>query len=141
MLNRVLAIVPPKFPAFFMVGGVGFAVDAIVLMVLVHGYGWGEYTGRLLSCMASVTSTWLLNSNFVFASGKVTDRRREYVRYLGLQGVTATINYSVYAVCLISSPVMLKWPVLGVAVGSAVGLVFNFLGARNYVFSGRGSLS
>lgn len=130
-------MLPQKFPAFFLVGGLGFVVDALILMALVHGYGWGVYTGRLVSCAGAVTTTWLLNSNFVFAGGKVTDRRREYGRYLALQAVTVIVNYAVYAACIMSSPFMLAWPILAAAVASGVGLIFNYLGARNYVFRGR----
>lgn len=137
MLSALLNVLPRGFPAFFVVGGVGFVVDASILALLVHGYGWGDYTARIVSFAVAVTVTWLLNRSFAFADQRTGNRRSEYTRYLFVQGTGMAINFLIYALCIASSALMDRWPVLALAVGSAVALIFNYLGARIFVFTGR----
>jgi putative flippase GtrA len=137
MKNGLLRILPQGFPAFVVVGTAGFIVDASILAVLVHGYQWGDYTARLVSFAVAVTVTWLLNRSYVFADTRTHNRRSEYTRYLTVQGMGMAINFLIYSLCLISSPLMDEWPVLALAVGSAVALIFNYAGARIFVFTGK----
>ena len=137
MIRKVIGLLPQGFAAFLVVGGVGFVVDAAVLALLVHSYGWGPYSSRLVSFAAAVTVTWALNRTFVFSAGRTTSRRREYSRYLLVQAVGMVINFGVYSLCIASSPVMNRWPVLALAVGSAAALIWNYAGARWFVFTGQ----
>ena len=84
-----------------------------------------------------MTATWLLNRSYVFADRRTHNRRSEYTRYLTVQGIGMAINFLIYSLCIISSPLMDQWPVLALAVGSAVALIFNFAGARIFVFTGQ----
>ncbi len=136
MKNSLISILPQGFPAFVVVGTVGFVVDASILATLVHGYQWGDYTARLVSFAFAVTVTWLLNRSYVFASTRTHNRRSEYTRYLTVQGMGIAINFLVYSLCIASYPLMDQWPVLALAVGSAVALIFNYAGARVFVFTG-----
>jgi len=136
MIRRALGTLPRGFPAFVVVGGIGFLVDAGTLGVLVHGYDWGNYTARLVSFTVAVTTTWALHRTFAFADGKTIDKRREYTRYLVVQGGGMAINLPVYSACISNSETMSQWPVLAVAVGSAAAMIFNYIGARMLVFTG-----
>jgi putative flippase GtrA len=136
MISRLIAILPKGFPAFVVVGGIGFIVDAGILSALVHGYGWGDYTARLVSFAGAVSVTWALNRKFAFADHRTVSRKQEYTRYLTVQGVGMGINFLVYSLCIASSALMDTWPVLALAVGSAVALIFNYVGARMFVFTG-----
>jgi putative flippase GtrA len=136
MKNSLIRILPQGFPAFVVVGAVGFVVDASILATLVHGYQWGDYTARLVSFAFAVTVTWLLNRSYVFTSTRTHNRRSEYTRYLTVQGMGMAINFLVYSLCIASNQLMDKWPVLALAVGSAVALIFNYAGARVFVFTG-----
>jgi putative flippase GtrA len=137
MIRALVKLLPRGFPAFFAVGGIGFVVDATILAILVHGYDWGDYTARLVSFGVAVTVTWLLNRSYVFADNRTRNRRREYTRYLMVQGTGMMINFLVYSLCILSNEIMDQWPVLALAVGSAVALIFNYVGARLIVFTGR----
>lgn len=136
-MHALLKLLPEGFPAFVVVGGIGFIIDASILATLVHGYGWGDYTARIVSFAVAVTVTWYLNRRYVFAARKTLSRRSEYSRYLAVQLTGMTINFLVYSLCIASSQVMDSWPVLALAVGSAVALLFNYVGARMFVFLGR----
>lgn len=136
MKDAILRLVPVGFPAFVVVGGIGFVVDATILAVLVHGYGWGDYTARLVSFAVAVTVTWYLNRKYVFAAGQTARKHSEYTRYLLVQGTGMLINFLVYSLCIASNDLMDRWPVLALAVGSAVALFFNYAGSRIFVFTG-----
>ena len=136
MRQTILNALPAGFPAFLAVGTIGFLVDASILATLVHVFGWGDYTARLVSFSGAVTITWYLNRRFAFADNKTVNRRREYTRYVSVQIVGMLINFLVYSFCIAFSPTMDRWPVLALAVGSAVALLFNFAGSRIFVFTG-----
>jgi putative flippase GtrA len=137
MKDVILRLVPIGFPAFVVVGGIGFVVDATILAVLVHGYSWGDYTARLVSFAVAVTVTWYLNRRYVFAAGRTARKHSEYTRYLLVQGTGMAINFLVYSLCIASNELMDRWPVLALAVGSAVALFFNYAGSRIFVFTGK----
>jgi putative flippase GtrA len=136
MVQRLIRLLPLGFPAFVVVGTVGFAVDATILAILVHEYGWGHYTARVVSFAVAVTVTWLLNRRFVFASARTINRRSEYTRYLTVQGMGMAINFLTYSLCIATNQMMDRWPVIALAVGSIVALLFNYVGARMFVFTG-----
>jgi len=141
MLQALSKLLPEGFPAFVVVGGIGFIIDASILAILVHGYGWGDYTARILSFAVAVTATWYLNRRYVFSARKTLDRRSEYSRYLAVQLTGMAINFLVYSLCIATVEIMDQWPVLALAVGSAVALFFNFMGARLFVFHGNNNHS
>jgi putative flippase GtrA len=136
MQETILKALPAGFPAFLAAGAIGFLVDASILATLVHSFGWGDYTARIVSFSGAVTVTWYLNRRFAFAGTRTANRRREYTRYLGVQFAGMLVNFIVYSVCIAASPTMDRWPVLALAVGSAVALLFNFAGSRIFVFTG-----
>jgi putative flippase GtrA len=137
MRQTLLKFLPKGFRAFAVVGGIGFIVDASILVILVHGYGWGDYTARVASFSVAVTVTWYLNRHYVFSAKKTLNRRSEYSRYLAVQLFGMAINFLVYSLCITSSTTMDRWPVLALAVGSVVALFFNYAGARLFVFLGK----
>jgi putative flippase GtrA len=124
------------FVKFFVIGALGFCVDAGILFVLIAG-GGGIYSSRLVSFPAAVTATWYLNRIWSF-SRTATDRPiREYVNYIGVQTVATTANFLVYAALLrfiFNQEEKAAIPAL--AAGAGVGLIINYLGARIFVFVG-----
>ncbi len=126
-----------KFPRplllFAVVGCIGFAVDASVLS-LVKG-ALGLYAGRLISFSASVLVTWMLNRAFTFsdrASGK--SKLQEFATYALLMLAGGSVNYGIYAMCVAFFARVYEQPVLGVAAGSLAGMMFNFFGAKKFLF-------
>jgi len=121
-----------EFLSFAIVGAIGFVVDVGVLYIASPHLGW--YGGRVLSWTAAATATWLLNRRFTFrARHSGASIVREYVHYMLTMIGGAVDNYSAYAHTL--HWIGGSWgPALGVAVGSAAGLVVNFLSARYLVF-------
>lgn len=119
---------------FGIVGVLGFAVDALVLTWLVWVVDWGVYASRWLSFALAVTVTWGLNRRFTFSKQVSRNRSREYGRYFAVQGLGALINLGVYAGVLTAWPMLAAWPVVPLAVGSGVAMLFNFVGARYFAY-------
>lgn len=124
-----------QFLRFGIVGTIGFGVDVAVLYVAAPLTGW--YVGRMLSFLAAATVTWGLNRRFTFRSGEpqTSPARpwRQYLHYLLTMLGGGAVNYLVYAATLHFVDGRFA-PVVGVAMGSLVGLSLNFLAARHLVF-------
>lgn len=118
---------------FAFAGGVGFLVDTAVLYLALPFLG--PYAGRVLSFLAAVLATWLLNRRLAFGqrpSGLPV--WQEALRYLMIMLIGGGANLAVYSLCIATLPVVAAYPVLGVAVGSLAGLSLNFAIARAALF-------
>lgn len=125
---------PATFIRFCMVGSIGFAVDAGVLSALVH---WGDvnpYAARLCSMALAMTTTWWLNRHFTFRVPQ-PPRLWEWLRFCAVNAFGAVLNYSVYALVLMTWPGIL--PAVAAFAGSLAGVVSNYSGARWLVFRPR----
>lgn len=132
-MTRAPQAAPREFLRFVMVGAAGFFVDAGALMVATTALGLGLYSGRVFSYLCAATFTWILNRRFTFAK---TDEVAiiQWLRFLGANALGGAVNYGVYAALVTFSAVAAATPVLGVAAGSAAGLIFNFMVSKYWVF-------
>jgi putative flippase GtrA len=121
-----------RFAPFVAVGALGFAVDASILTALVNGLGWPWYSARTLSFAAAVTATWACNRRWVFE--KTPDVRKEYATYVVTQVVGAAINLAGFALLIELMPQLARVPVVPLAGGGALALLFNYFAARRWVF-------
>jgi len=126
-----------RFASFAAVGAAGFVVDAAILSALVHVGGWHHYTARALSFATAVTVTWYFNRHWVFSP--TSDRRREYGTYFGFQALGAAINLGTYALVIAALPSLARYPVLPLAAGAALALLFNYSAAGRWVFAASGA--
>jgi putative flippase GtrA/SAM-dependent methyltransferase len=122
-----------RFLPFVGVGAIGFAVDAGVLTLLVNGFDWGHYEGRAISFPCAVTVTWLCHRHWVFE--RTSNVRKEYAQYLSMQLVGATLNLCTYVALIETFPMFERWPVVPLAIGGIVALLFNFNIAKYVVFA------
>ena len=125
-----------RFALFCVAGGLAFLVDAGVLHLLATVWARDPYAARVVSFLCAVTVTWLFNRSLTFAdrAGRVRHWLREWAGYVVSQLGGFSVNYAVYALLVWSLPLFRQWPVLGVAAGSAAGLVVNFILASRFVF-------
>jgi len=139
MINQTpfLRLHAKAFSAFSIVGAFGFLIDAGILILLTAGLGWNPYLARLLSFGIATLLTWALNRKFTFSPHKLRQSRtlaREYIHYLMVQSLGGGLNLLVYYVLLSALPTLKHVPVIALAFGSATGLLFNFLGARFWIY-------
>ena len=123
-----------QFIPFCFVGGIGFVIDAGILALLVHGFGFGPFSSRLVSFPCALTATWYLNRRVTFSHAVSNNPRQEWLRY-ALVGVAGNlINFVVYVACIRLSQTMYTYPEIALAIASIVALAFNYLGSSRYVF-------
>jgi len=119
---------------FGLVGGIGFVVDASALQILVSQAHWSPYSARVLSFGLAVTITFALNRLWTFRHRRISSKMAAYARYFLVQGTGALINLSLFYLCLSLVPSLRAWPIVALAIGSAVALLFTFSASRHLVF-------
>lgn len=123
-----------QLAAFTSVGLVGFAVDGAVLSLLVWE-GIGIYAARGISFSLACAATWAVNRRLTFrASVGHGGKGREYLRYYLVQVIGATVNLGVFSFAIALHPQLARSPMVPLAMGAAVALMFNFLGAKLWVY-------
>jgi putative flippase GtrA len=136
---------PGELYRFALVGTVGFIVDASVLQMLVSWFGVGLLTGRIFSYLAAATITWFLHRIYTFRHQlPVADKHAtspqalldQWFRFIVTNGIGASLNYGIYAILILGFELCRAYPVVAVAIGSLVAMVFNFAISRRFVFSG-----
>jgi putative flippase GtrA len=133
-------LVDPRILSFGMVGIVGFVVDAFLLTVLTIHLGLDVLPSRTVSFACATLFTWLLNRTFTFsrqASRGPHTCKKEYVFYLTIQSVGAALNFGVFLALIQWSPALRQIPVIPLAGGALVALVFNFTMSCKFVFKNR----
>jgi putative flippase GtrA len=126
----------PSFGRFIGVGASGFAIDAAVLFVLIRGASFGPLPARLASFSVAVFCTWLMNRLWTFAAQRSRRRLPEFVRYVTIQLSGGALNFTLYAIVVLLFSDAVWGPGFGIVIGSAAGLLFNYLGARFIAFRG-----
>jgi putative flippase GtrA len=127
-----------EFSWFTAVGGVGFAVDAALFLVLNGVFAWPVALARTVSASCSIATTWALNRRFTFAARQSSAWRGELARYTAVQTAGLVVNLGVFALCLWLVPPLREIPIVALACGAAAALLFNFLSARTLAFRGPG---
>jgi len=132
-----------KILLFGVVGAVGFVVDAFLLTVLTIKFGLDVLPARAVSFACATLVTWLLNRKFTFfrqASRERQIRKKEYFLYLTVQVVGAVLNFVIFLALIEWNPALRQIPIIPLAAGAVVALVFNFAMSRKFVFVNRGGL-
>ena len=127
-------MIADRFRRFLGVGAIGFAVDAGVLLLLVHAFGVLPLVARIPSFLSAATVTWWLNRRWTFAAHDRRPSIGEWTLYLGSNGIGNAINLLVYAV--LSTAVGLP-PLASLAAASVAALTFNYHASARIVFRRR----
>lgn len=123
-----------RFAWFCLAGGIAFLVDAGIVLLMVKQWGADPYLARVVSFACAVTTTWQINRKLAFRGQRALSLGAEFRRYIASQMGGLGINYGVYAAMVWAIPLVARWPVIGVAAGSAAGLVANYTLAKKFVF-------
>jgi putative flippase GtrA len=122
-----------QFLRFCVVGALGFVTDFSVLYAAVTWIGLGTLSGRVVSFIVAATVTWKVNRHFTFVK-KGQGSVREWLSYLALTGIGGGINVAVYQAWIALTDRSTLNLFLGVAAGSAIALMFNFVISKRAVF-------
>ena len=116
---------------FCVVGALGFAADAGMLVLLMSHFGLGPVAARIFSIIFAVCITWAANRVWTFRS-RDSARIAEWSRYAMTSAAGAAVNFTVYAALINTVPGI--EPIFALAIASAVALAVNFFGSRYYAF-------
>ena len=123
-----------QFPRFFLVGFLAFATDAIILQTLVSFAAWDAYWARVPSALSAIAVSWVLNRRYTFKLSSTHPKLRSIVNHVTATGIGLAVNLLVYWSCIALIPGLQPYPVVALALGSAVGLFINYLLAKYWVF-------
>jgi dolichol-phosphate mannosyltransferase len=125
-----------QFVTFAIVGTTGFVVDLSVNLVAVELFELPFAVARLLGIAVAMTSNFVLNDRITFHPGATYERPwpARYLTFVGTCSVPAIVNYGVSVGLKATVPLFSQFYPLAVVAGALAGLVFNFVGAKWFVF-------
>lgn len=130
-----MTILSKQFISFAAIGALAFVVDTATLSVAIK-FGIGPYLGRGLSWLTAVTFTWYLNRIWTFRAFSYGARAlSQWLRFVFANSVGGALNLLAFGVAFANFAAVRDAPWLGVALGSVVGLLANFLLSKRLVFA------
>jgi len=124
-----------QFLKFCFVGGIGFVVDTGTLSILTRVFGFGPVVGRLISQFGfGMTTTFLLNRSLTFRDKRGDGLLAQYIRFALANSVGNVLNFGTHSLLVDNVAFFARVPEMGIVVGTAIGLIFNFVGSKYFVF-------
>jgi putative flippase GtrA len=119
---------------FCLVGALGFAVDSGLTLAISQAGFVGPLPARIVAFVCAATVTFWFHGKFTFRHRAAGARLSQY---LFVTAAGALINVGVYALWIRFAGQSVTQIFLGIALGSAIALGFNFLVTRHVVFRHR----
>ena len=123
-----------QFMRFAAVGAAGFIVDVSVLYIGLYLFELGYFSGRILSYLVAATATWYLNRNLTFVKSDRSAPIKQWISFLAANGFGGLINFATYSLVILYGMDLPLVPLIGTALGSITGLIFNFSASRTLIF-------
>lgn len=120
----------PPFLRFVVIGGLGFAVDAGLTLLLIRA-GLPPWQARVPAILAAMSWTWLANRRFTYQASQAKPLV-EAARYGAVAVVMACGNYGLF-IALVALGVP-AFP--SVVVATACQTVVSFWAYKRFVFGG-----
>jgi putative flippase GtrA len=122
-----------KLIRFGIAGGLGFAVDAGLLTLLLHTTPLGPFLARLIAIAVAMAATWVFNRTFTF-DRSTHSLAVEGFRYGSVGLTSALVNYALYSMLLLTLPAL--QPLAAMVFATAASMFFSFFGYSRFVFRG-----
>ncbi len=120
---------------FALIGGIGFATEAVLLTSIIRLAGWPPWQARLPSFLAAVLVTWTLNRRYTFPGRGLDHASLDAIAYFCIQACGAAVNFLIFLACLAYFPKAHEVPLLALAVGAIGGFAFNFGTSKVLLYS------
>jgi putative flippase GtrA len=147
--NKIKTLIN-QFGKFFLVGIMNTLVDLIILNgeTILSGVkdGLGYAIQKGLSFLVAVTFSYFLNKNWTFGDSSKQDQGKKFSQFILVSVIGMVINITVATVAvtyikpIVNSMLHLSfltdqlWVSLGALCGTAIGLIWNFIGYKFFVF-------
>jgi putative flippase GtrA len=137
-VNLLERLIQSRFLRFGLVGGAGFVVNWIALAVALRFAHLDKYSGWLAAFLVAVTFTWWGNRTLTFRDmAAKTGLLTEWGTFVVANSLGAVANFAVYSALVTFAAPPIGNPLVAIAAGTLVGLVFNFTASRRFVFRDR----
>lgn len=124
-----------QFIRFGISGVAGFITDASLVVLFTRTFSIGPIPAQIIAFSVAVTVTWLINRHWTFAEHTSDRWLYEWGKYVAANSLGAAANNAVYVSLVLTTAIFSKYPVFAVALGSVVGMVFNFASSKHLVFN------
>ncbi len=128
---------------FAVVGVINTAIDLIVLNILIHVTGHGEkglYYSlfKAIAFVIALANSYFMNKHWTFAGQGTSNRIIEISEFTIVSLIGFVINVAVSSAVVNWIPPVFGldkfWPSFGALCGTAIGLIWNFVGYKLVVF-------
>ncbi|MCV6609403.1 MAG: glycosyltransferase family 2 protein [Amphritea sp.] len=136
-LRRLYRFKYPLISEFFQfgfVGGTGFVIDTLIYFALQAFFGMGHNLARAISFWPAATWNWIWNRTITFTDREKSRHLTQWLSFLGTSLIGFAMNYGTYAVLTANVPFFETYKFLALVIGVLVGMGFNFMVARIFVF-------
>ena len=150
MINK-LKTTGKQFSKFAIIGVLNTFVDLLILNIFVYFTQWidggGYMFAKAFSAFCAIVFSYFLNKNWAFRDTCSKNPVKKFSNFMliSLTGMiinitvaTLTVNFlKEYVNNILNNPAFLNdtiWVNLGALAGTAVGMIFNFLGYKFHVF-------
>src|SRR3984957_4792689 len=117
-----------RFLRFAFVGTCGFLVNWGALYLALHFAHLDKYSGWFAAFLVAVTFTWWGNRTLTFRESAAREGlAREWATFVVANSLGALANFAVYSGLVTFAAPPLGYPLVAIAAGTLVGLLFNFV--------------
>ncbi len=152
MLRKILTKYPAigQFVRFGLIGGLNTGVDLVILNILMFSTGFFSGTPytffKSISFIFAATFSYFMNKKWAFKDNSKEKSVQKFSQFFAVSLVGMVINVSVaslvvtYLQPLITTQIAFLafgpkiWGSIGALFGTAIGLIWNFVGYKFFVF-------
>ena len=122
-----------RLAGFAVAGLCGFVIDAGITEALVD-LSVSAYVARVGAVAVAIGVTYTINRHLTFEDRRGAGEGRR-LRYVAVSLFAIAINYGAFALTIALMPDVR--PIAGVVVGTAIGMIINYVGYSRFVFTDR----
>lgn len=120
---------------FALVGGVGFVVDSMLMILLFEILKLDLAVARIVAFVCAATANWFLNRLYTFADRDRQGRKTlQWMRFLISAVVAAIPNLGIFFLLMLALPETLGYVLLAMCCGILAGYYCNYQLSRQWVF-------
>jgi len=137
LLDRLVGLIArlglsESFIRFGIVGTLGFVWDTGTVYILRNVTNL--YVAGTCSFLVAATLNWIINRLWTFRHVQHAAAHVQWAKFIVANAVGFVVNRGAFFLLVALSPLVVKHPVIGIAAGSAAGLVFNYFLSKRFVF-------
>lgn len=119
---------------FLLGGGLAFAADGAILLLLTKVWGVSPYWARIPGIAVAMVVSWLVNRRLTFAVA-APPSLAEFGRFAAVSWLSQMVNYAAYAAVLLAWPGV--EPIMALFVACFASMIVSYAGFKHGVFKQR----